>query len=139
VRKRPKGRATRDMQEMPILRGFPGYLRKRFTLAFGEPITIAATGRTDTNVAAASRRYRSHVGQAGQIERNVWGLGKSPGKALPAWNEGVGEHVRTRFHRPSGNWTVGPKKLRTAVGFAPNEENLFLLPDRPLAGENSLK
>jgi hypothetical protein len=65
VRKRPKGRATRDMQEMPILRGFPGYLRKRFTLAFGEPITIAATGRTDTNVAAASRRYRSRVGQAG--------------------------------------------------------------------------
>jgi hypothetical protein len=50
VRKRPKGRATRDMQEMPILRGFPGYLRKRFTLAFGEPITIAATGSTDTNV-----------------------------------------------------------------------------------------
>jgi len=53
------------MQEMPILRGFPGYLRKRFTLAFGEPITIAATARTDGNVAAAGRRYHSHVGQAG--------------------------------------------------------------------------
>ena len=65
MRKRLKGRATRDAQEMPILRGFPGYLRKRFTLAFGEPITIAATGSTDTNVAAASGRYRSHIGQAG--------------------------------------------------------------------------
>ena len=65
MRKRLKGRATRDVQEMPILRGFPGYLRKRFTLAFGEPITIATTGRTDTNVAAANRRYRSRVGHAG--------------------------------------------------------------------------
>ena len=41
-------------------------------------------------------------------------------------NEGVGEHVRTRFHveglRP-------PVKLRT-MRSAPNEENLFLLPDR---------
>ena len=41
---------------------------------------------------------------------------REAGKALPAWNEGVGEHVRTRFHRPSGNWAVGPVKLRTAVG-----------------------
>jgi len=65
VRKRLKGSATRDMQEMPILRVFPGYLRKRFTLAFGEPITIAATGKPDTNVAAAGRRYRPYVGQAG--------------------------------------------------------------------------
>jgi hypothetical protein len=65
VRKPLKGRAMRDMEEMPILRGFPGYLRKRFTLAFGEPITIAATGSTDTNVAATSGRYRSHIGQAG--------------------------------------------------------------------------
>jgi hypothetical protein len=76
------------MQEMPILRGFPSYLRKRFTLAFGEPITIAATGRTDTNVAAASRRYRSHVRQAGQIERNVWGLGKIAGQGATGLERG---------------------------------------------------
>ncbi len=66
-------------------------------------------------------------------------LGKAPGKAHRAWNEGVGEHVRTRFHGLRGNWTLEPKKLRTAVGFAPNEENLFLLPDRPLSGANSLE
>jgi hypothetical protein len=65
VRKRLNGRQSGGMQEMPISWGFFGYLRKRFTLAFGEPITIAATGGTDTNVAAASRRYRSCVGQAG--------------------------------------------------------------------------
>jgi hypothetical protein len=51
------------------------------------------------------------------------GIGKAghvPGK----WNEGVGEHVRTRFQ--SG---FGPVKLRSKDS-APNEENLFLLPDR---------
>jgi hypothetical protein len=40
-------------------------------------------------------------------------------------NEGVGEHVRTRFHLGGGL----PVKLRM-LGSAPNEENLFLLPDR---------
>jgi hypothetical protein len=40
-------------------------------------------------------------------------------------NEGVGEHVRTRFHMG----LVSPVKLRI-IGSAPNEENLFLLPDR---------
>jgi hypothetical protein len=116
-----------------------GYLRRRFTLAFGEPITIAATGGTDqrdrSRLPSAARRpasgYRSNE-MSDDLE-------KRPGKALPAWNEGVGEHVRTRLHRSSGNWALGPVKLRTAVGIAPNEENLFLLPDRPLAGENSLK
>ena len=41
-------------------------------------------------------------------------------------NEGVGEHVRTRFH--AGLWA--PVKLRIVKDTAPNEENLFLLPDR---------
>jgi len=40
-------------------------------------------------------------------------------------NEGVGEHVRTRFHLG----VESPVKLRI-IGSAPNEENLFLLPDR---------
>jgi len=65
VRKRIKGRATSGMKEMPILRGFPGYFRKRFTVVFGEPITIAATGRNVRLLAAVSDRYRSHIGQAG--------------------------------------------------------------------------
>jgi hypothetical protein len=64
VRKRLNGRQSDRMQEMPISWGVFGYLRKRFTLAFGEPITIAATGRTDTNV-AGSNRYRSPIGRAG--------------------------------------------------------------------------
>src|ERR1700722_5412008 len=48
-------------------------------------------------------------------------------------NEGVGEHVRTRFH--GGPW--GPVKLRT-MRSAPNEENLFLLQEGFL-GANSSK
>jgi hypothetical protein len=39
-------------------------------------------------------------------------------------NEGVGEHVRIRFHPAKG-----PEKLRIRKS-APNEESLFLLPDR---------
>src|SRR5579863_7209924 len=76
------------MQEMPVLQGFRGYLRKRFTLAFGEPITIAATGRTDRNVAAADRRYRSRVGRAGWVERNVWGSGKITGQGATCLERG---------------------------------------------------
>jgi hypothetical protein len=71
VRKHFRGRQSGGMREVPISRGFLGYLRKRFTLAFGEPITIAATGGTDRNLAPASSRTRSHVRQAGQVERNV--------------------------------------------------------------------
>ncbi|CAN0502856.1 unnamed protein product, partial [Phaeothamnion confervicola] len=40
-------------------------------------------------------------------------------------NEGVGEHVRTRL-QPG---FLGPVKLRSKDS-APNEESLFLLPDR---------
>jgi hypothetical protein len=65
VRKHFRGRQSGRIREVPVSRGFLGYLRKRFTLAFGEPITIAATGRTDRSVAAANNHYRSHIGQAG--------------------------------------------------------------------------
>lgn len=46
-------------------------------------------------------------------------------------NEGVGEHVRTRFHPglKTNRALRPPVKLRI-IGSAPNEENLFLLPDR---------
>jgi hypothetical protein len=65
------------------------------------------------------------------------GIVKSKRQALSAWaqgNEGVGEHVRTRFHlRP-----LEPVKLRTERS-APNEESLFLLPDRLSKRANSSK
>lgn len=46
-------------------------------------------------------------------------------------NEGVGEHVRTRFHLglDTTRASIPPVKLRI-MRSAPNEENLFLLPDR---------
>jgi hypothetical protein len=69
------------MQEVPISCGLFGHSGKRFTVAFGERITIAATGRTDRNVAAASHRYRSHVGQADKSNGMSDDREKSPGKA----------------------------------------------------------
>jgi hypothetical protein len=57
-----------------------------------------------------------------------FGKSKAPGTLLaPALrNEGVGEHVRTRFHVRLG----GPGEIAELGRSAPNEENLFLLPDR---------
>ncbi|RTE91607.1 hypothetical protein D6B98_19565 [Bradyrhizobium sp. LVM 105] len=55
------------------------------------------------------------------------------GKGMPAIprpqeNEGVGEHVRTRFHvDPKAACEIAEPLFRRT---APNEENLFLLPDR---------
>jgi hypothetical protein len=55
-----------------------------------------------------------------------------PAIPRPHENEGVGEHVRTSFH-------VGPKATceiaEPLTENRTNEENLFLLPDRPLASE----
>jgi hypothetical protein len=58
---------------VPISYGFFGFSRKRFTLAFGEPITIAATGRIDGSLAAASRHHRSHGKRMGRTEYlTIW-------------------------------------------------------------------
>ena len=49
-----------------------------------------------------------------------------PGVTRSGWNEGVGEHVRTRSHR--ANWVPG--EIADLKQSAPYEENLFLPPDR---------
>jgi hypothetical protein len=54
------------------------------------------------------------------------GISEPAGIISAGWrNEGVGEHVRTRFHLS----LESPVKLRI-IRSAPNEENPFLLPDR---------
>jgi hypothetical protein len=53
-------------------------------------------------------------------------LEKRPGTIRPE-GEGVGEHVRTRFHRKQ---TAAGETADLREGSAPNEESLFLLPDR---------
>ena len=73
-------------------------------------------------------RQRGHV----SVRLAMWEMGM-PAIPRPQENEGVGEHVRIKFH-------VGPKagcEIAEPLGrrTAPNEENLFLLPDRSLASE----
>jgi hypothetical protein len=95
----------------------------RFTLPFGKAITIGTTSK-DT---ASSGRARDVAGTPPRLEA-VDGQDSFSGfreikrraTSLPAGNEGVGEHVRTKSHlglRP-------PVKLRT-FGSAPNEETCF--------------
>jgi hypothetical protein len=85
------------MREVAISCGLFEDSRNRFTLALGEPITIVATGerwsQTTTAFAARARRADGWHGQFEQFREKVAGLG-----GASAWNEGVGEHVRTRFH-----------------------------------------
>jgi hypothetical protein len=88
VRKYFTGRRSGGMREVPVSRGFLGNFRKRFTLAFGEPITIAATGTTGRTLATASRRTRSHVWRAVNSERNVWDLGKAAGQSATGLERG---------------------------------------------------
>lgn len=83
--------------------------------------------------AAGTRRYaRSPTPARWQRGRVAVRSAMCGGKGMPAIprpqeNEGVGEHVRTRFH-------LGPKASREIAEplrrTAPNEENSFLLPDR---------
>jgi hypothetical protein len=63
----------------------------------------------------------------------IWEIGSQgasgtglEGRRLALGNEGVGEHVRTRFH--PGQESAG--EIADLKKSAPNEENLFLLPDR---------
>ena len=126
---RPHGRLAR--RRHPVA-GRPRSA-KRATLGIGAPASHCACA---ANVAAndsspqpsPAPRQRGHV----TVRSAMWEKGM-PAIPRPQENEGVGEHVRTRFH-------VGPKAaceiaepLRRRT--APNEENLFLLPDRTLASE----
>jgi hypothetical protein len=64
----------------------------------------------------------------------------TPGSLAPGWERG---RRRTRQDQIS-LWNLGQVGRRTGeianhLRSAPNEENQFLLPDRPLAGAGSLK
>ena len=87
------------------------------------PRSIRGTRKISHPYAAPCR------GKAGMI-RNEYSLGlgksKAPGtNGAGSGNEGVGEHVRTRFH-----WGKEIAGEIADLRSAPNEENLFLLPDR---------
>jgi hypothetical protein len=130
-----EGRAGKATRAPRVATPWPTRPRsaKRATLGIGATASHCACA---ANVAAndsspqpsPAPRQRGHV----TVRSAMWEKGM-PAIPRPQKNEGVGEHVRTRFH-------VGPKAaceiaepLRRRT--APNEENLFLLPDRTLASE----
>src|SRR5882757_3704160 len=89
-------------------------------------IRLAAPKRQRRRVPGAQKHPRP-----GQPWRDQgYGLGniRAPGaNGAGCWNEGVGEHVRTRFHFGA----FAPVKLRTPLGDPHRtKKNLFLLPDR---------
>jgi hypothetical protein len=85
---------------------------------FREPITMSATP-------CPERTNKAGAGKGG----NVWEkcFGEMPGATCSGGSEGVGEHVRTRSHPGE----AVPDEIADFKRSAPNEENLFLLPDRP--------
>jgi hypothetical protein len=103
------------MAKTPILQGFVGLLGKRFTLAFGKPITIAAK-RAGHHVRWDSRDRRRRKNPAkskNQFLKNYW-VGPTGGLKRTGLERG---RRRTRQDqispKPSGKWAVGPMKLRT--------------------------
>ena len=157
-RKRRSGASGDEIAEVLVSCGFPRVRGIWFTVAFRETITIAAIGcpgRCVTPPLARSKRmgpgsaehHKSaaprpgHDAVACRAMRRRW----SDQQCLGIWairerhastaaaqeNEGVGEHVRTRFHLDLKTTRAlrPPVKLRI-MRSAPNEENLFLLPDR---------
>src|SRR5579872_5711946 len=119
------------MRKKPGLWAFPAFLRDRFTVALRQPITIVATGQ------ATPWRYFAHrpSGCKGGRTWDFWKRVAGPTR-FRLRNEGVGEHVRTRFHLgPSGNLSRGTGEIANHLRSAPNEESLFLLPD-PFGGAN---
>ena len=88
------------------------------------------TGRgTEWRSGCLARSRVSNRTQVDVRERSEMNLGKS--KHRRQWrgnrNEGVGEHVRTRFHLGP----LGPVKLRSSQGDPHRtKKHLFLLPDR---------
>ena len=74
------------------------------------------------------RRTNASLASSGPVAvRSAMSGFRTAGNAPGSGNEGVGEHVRTKFHfdREATRETAEPE-----TGPAPNEENLFLLPDR---------
>ncbi|MDE2064896.1 MAG: hypothetical protein KGJ00_21040, partial [Bradyrhizobium sp.] len=126
---------------------FPAALSNRFTLGFRQPITIAATAPRGEFASCCQYRCRQQKpprrvlhqpnGCSGGEDQEF--LKKCRAYSLPAWNEGVGEHVRTRSHSgSSGKLSRGTGEIANHLRSAPNEENQFLLLD-PFGGANSLK
>ena len=108
--------AVPKIAKVPVPQDFLPDRESRFTLAFRTMITIAH--KRESKVAAitltlavlsALDRYRR--GKGGRTAKNRFqqkSVDRSAGAECAGyWNEGVGEHVRTRFH-PG---TLGPVEI----------------------------
>jgi hypothetical protein len=85
-----------------------------------------------TCLQAGRAGQRDHAAQPRRAQINNVGKGIA-GNTPASGNEGVGEHVRTRFQiSPKAVCGIAEPLFRET---APNEENSFLLPDRALTSE----
>jgi hypothetical protein len=88
--------STGGIAETPIWRTFPSDLQIRFTLPFRETITIHANRAHAVREPRVERLGFENVGKPErQAQRLKGGTGAS---REGSGNEGVGEHVRSRFH-----------------------------------------
>ena len=149
-RKRRSGASDDGIAEVPVPCGFPRVRGIWFTVAFRETITIAAIGRAGRRVTRHWRIPRIESGLYGPAQecRPLSGTRTIARRASAAGDQidNVGNlgrraaHHRRR-HKERGRRrtrqdqisirALARKKLRTGRS-APNEENLFLLPDRLL-------
>jgi len=91
TRKGGGGANLSESEKRLIYESFAGPLRERLPVLLWQPITINAT-------ANARRTIRSGAAASGDVGKIFVG-NRMPGAACSGWNEGVGEHVRTRSHR----------------------------------------
>ena len=114
----------RDLRHTATWRSIPG---RGTGIPDHRPARAATAG--DCRAACPDRRTKNpRLRSRGRSGRLFWGIlgSRRAGHRLPGpRNEGVGEHVRIRFHMEA----LGPGEIADQRS-APNEENLFPLPDR---------
>src|SRR6185437_17158468 len=117
--KRARRAPAVQIEKSLISEGFAGPLGNGLPCGFRKRITMGGMGMP-------AARTQGRAGQAMISADN--GVGKSKRRALAAagGSEGVGEHVRTRSHRPkSRRRNCGLQTVRTE-----RRKSVFLLPDR---------
>lgn len=124
------------MKKVPVPQGLLGSRKIRFTVAFGTTITIVARRRLAVSRLRRSRRPAavSERGQALSLPScrragRISDVGHKKAGAIPGGlNEGVGEHVRTRY-QPLGQEAPGVKLRNASVPQRTKKDRFFCRTD----------